>query len=312
MTQQKLTGLRPQAYEHPSDKSTLDLLQRAAGLDTLVRKCNEYGLERLLRMQLMGSYLRATADSFPDLYRLLQEGCEVLDIPKRPALYIQPGGLNAFTAGVDNPIIVLNAGLIDMMPEDQLRFVIGHELGHVKSGHVLYYQMAMLLPVIAQVVDTATLGLGGLLSMGLQVALVRWQRMSELTADRAGLLACQDVNAAIGAMIRLAGLPMKFAESVNTEDFIAQARDFQAHDSDKLDWIAKVLSSMGQTHPWTVLRANEFLTWIDSGAFDRILKEPRGPEFTAAQLQRFCTRCGVAVTVAALFCTSCGTKVQAS
>ena len=312
MTQLKLTGLRPQAYEHPSDKSTLDLLQRAAGLDTLVRKCNEYGLERLLRMQLMGSYLRATADSFPDLYRLLQDSCEILDIPKRPALYIQPGGLNAFTAGVDNPIIVLNAGLIDMMPDDQLRFVIGHELGHVKSGHVLYYQMAMLLPVIAQVIDTATLGLGGLLSMGLQVALVRWQRMSELTADRAGLLACQDVNSAIGAMIRLAGLPMKFAESVNTEDFIAQARDFKAFDSDKLDWIAKVLSGMGQTHPWTVMRANEFLTWIDTGEFDRILKEPHGPEFTAAQLQRFCTRCGVAVAVAALFCTSCGTKVQVS
>jgi Zn-dependent protease with chaperone function len=310
MMPQKLTGLIPQTYEHPSDKSTLDALQRMSGLDTLVRKCNEYGLERLLRVQLMGSYLRATPDSFPDLYRLVEEGCEVLDIPRRPALYIQPGDLNAFTAGVDNPIIVLNAGLIDQMSEEQLRFVIGHELGHIKSGHVLYYQIAMLLPVIAQVIDTATLGLGGLLSIGLQVSLVRWQRMSELSADRAGLLACQDVNAAIGAMIRLAGLPMKFTDSVNTEDFIAQARDFEAYDSDKLDWIAKILSGMGQTHPWTVLRANQCLTWIDSQAYDRILKDPRAG-LPAPGAKRFCTHCGAVVIVSAAFCTGCGTKLGA-
>jgi len=311
MTPKKLTGLRPQTYEHPSDKSTLDALQKVSGLDTLVRKCNEYGLERLLRVQLMGSYLRATADSFPDLYRIVEESCEVLDIPKRPALYIQPGGLNAFTAGVDNPIIVLEATLVDQMSDDQLRFVIGHELGHVKSGHVLYYQIAMLLPVIAEVIDTATMGLGGLLSMGLQVALMRWQRMSELSADRAGLLACQDVNAAIGAMIRLAGLPTKFAESVNTEDFLAQARDFQAYDSDKLDWIAKILSGMGQTHPWTVLRANQFLTWIDTGAYDRILKDPRDG-VPAPGMKRFCTQCGAVVVATALFCTGCGTKIVAA
>jgi Zn-dependent protease with chaperone function len=309
---QPLTGLRPQAYEHPSDKSTLDALQRMSSLDTLVRKCNEFGLERLLRVQLMGSYLRATQDSFPDLYRLIKEGCEVLDIPKQPQLYLQPGGLNAFTAGVEKPIIVLNAGLVDQLSEDQLRFVIGHELGHIKSGHVLYYQIAVLLPIIAQVIDTATLGLGGLLSIGLQVALVRWQRMSELTADRAGLLACQDVNAAIGAMIHLAGLPAKLADNVNTEDFIAQARDFEAYDSDKLDWIAKILSGMGQTHPWTVMRAHEFLKWIDAGAYDQLLKEPRGANAPALQAKRFCTQCGAVAATAALFCVGCGMKFAQS
>src|SRR5262245_13597111 len=219
MAHTRLQGLRPQSYEHPSDKKTLDALQSQSGIETLIRKFNEFGVDRLLRIQLMGSYLRATEDSFPGLYRAVQESCEILDLPKRPTVYIQPGGLNAFTAGVEQPIVVLNAGLIDSMSEQELRFVVGHELSHIKSGHVLYYQVAMLLPVLAEMLGTATLGIGALLSLPLEVALIRWQRMSELTADRAGLLACQDINAATMAMIKLAGLPAKFFDQVNPDDF---------------------------------------------------------------------------------------------
>ena len=43
--------------------------------------------------------------------------------------------------------------------------------------------------------------------MGLQGALTRWQRSSELTADRAGLLACQSQDPALRSMMKLAGLP---------------------------------------------------------------------------------------------------------
>jgi Zn-dependent protease with chaperone function len=303
-----LKGLRPQSYEHPSDRKTLDALQNQSGIETLIRKCNEFGLERLLRVQLTGSYLRASEDCFPELHRAVQESCEVLDVPKRPAVYIQPGGLNAFTAGVERPIIVFNAGLIDSLTEEELRFVAGHEIGHIKSGHVLYYQVAMLLPVIAEAVGTATFGIGSLLSFPLEVALIRWQRMSELTADRAGLLACQDVNAATTAMIKLAGLPAKFFEKVNTEDFIAQAREFESFDSDKLDWVAKILSGMGQTHPWTVMRASEMLRWIDSQSYEKLLADPtEGRAIGGAR--KFCTNCGT--PAAGAFCTSCGTRIPA-
>jgi Zn-dependent protease with chaperone function len=302
----RLNGLRPQSYEHPSDKRTLDALQGQTGLESLIRKFNEFGVDRLLRIQLMGSYLRATEDSFPKLYRAVQESCEILDVPKRPAVYIQPGGLNAFTAGVEQPIIVFEAGLIDSMTEGELRFVVGHELGHVKSGHVLYYQVAMLLPVLAEFFTTATLGIGSLLSFPLEVALIRWQRMSELTADRAGLLACQDINAATTALIKLAGLPAKFYDQVNTEDFLAQAREFEAFDSDKLDWMAKIASGLGQSHPWTVMRASELLRWVDSTAYEKLLADPRGGNALGAG-KVFCTNCGAAANGS--FCSSCGTRV---
>ena len=121
MARQVLSGLRPQAYEHPLDRQALDALQGTAGLDTLVRKCNEWGLERVLRVQLTGSNLRVTADSFPEIHAMFERACQALDLPRMPEVYIAAGGeINAFTAGVANPIVVLNSGSIDLLDDDEL------------------------------------------------------------------------------------------------------------------------------------------------------------------------------------------------
>jgi hypothetical protein len=308
MQRKKLTGLRPQFYEHPFDKRALNALEGTPGLETLVRKCNEYGIERLLRVRYTGSNLRVNEDNFPMIHGQVLLACEILDLPKLPDIYILgDGSINAFTAGVEKPILVLNSGCIDLLTDEELFFVIAHELGHIKSGHVLYYQIAEFLPVFGEILDAATLGIGGLFSMGLHVALLNWQRMSEFTADRAGLLACQDADVAIRAMMKIAGLPVKYYDSINTEDFIAQAREFSGFDINTLDRVAKAISIMGETHPWTVMRANEFLKWIDSGDYDRTVSNPEAPP--AQSRRAFCSGCGQALAVSVAFCPNCGTSV---
>lgn len=308
MIPRKLTGLRPQAYEHPSDAAALDALTKTAGLETLVRKLNAWGFERLLRVQLTGSYLRVTADSFPDLHELLISTCDTLDLPAVPDLYIGGGGeLNAFTAGVERPLIMLYSGAVELLTPEELRFVLGHEAGHIKSGHVLYYQIAEFLPIIGEIVGAATLGIGELFGAGLQIALLKWKRMSEFTADRAGLLACQDADVALRAMMKLAGLPQKYFQAINTEDFMRQAREFEAMDADKLTLLAKWLSTMGATHPWTVMRAQHLLQWTGEGGYTDVLEAPqRVPLKLPAGLSRFCTQCGWPLRGAEAFCPGCG------
>lgn len=308
MQPKKLTGLCPQFYEHPFDKRALNALEGTPGLETLVRKCNEYGIERLLRVRYTGSNLRVNADNFPIIHQHVLSACEILDLPKIPDIYIQgDGSINAFTAGVEKPLLVLNSGSIDLLSDDELFFVIAHELGHIKSGHVLYYQIAEFLPVLGEIIGAATFGVGGLFSMGLEVALLNWQRMSEFTADRAGLLACQDADVAIRAMMKIAGLPVRFYDSINTEDFIAQAREFSGFDINTLDRVAKAVSIMGETHPWTVMRAQEFLKWIDSGDYDRMIAHPDAPPMQ--NRRAFCSACGHALAAGAGFCPNCGTPV---
>jgi hypothetical protein len=151
-----------------------------------------------------------------------------------------------------------------------------------------------------------------MLSAPIQVALLNWKRTSEFTCDRAGLLVCQDANVAIGAMVKLAGLPQKYFGKFNADDFIAQAKDFAGLDVSKLDWIAKAVSIMGQSHPWTVMRASEFLSWIDSGEYERVLKMPHeAPALPPPLAARFCVNCGGTLAGSEAFCPGCGAKVSA-
>jgi Zn-dependent protease with chaperone function len=222
-----------------------------------------------------------------------------------PELYIAPGDLNAFTSGVERPLIAINSGAIDLLSPEELLFVIAHEVGHIKSAHVLYYQIAEFIPVIGEIVGAATFGVGEFLGAGLQIALLRWKRMSEYTADRAGLLACRDAEVALRTLMKLAGLPAKSYASANTEDFIAQAREFQAMDTDKLSLIAKFFSTMGASHPWTVMRAQELLRWVDDGSYERILKALE-PAALPPPASGSCSACGYKLLGPETFCPGCG------
>jgi Zn-dependent protease with chaperone function len=307
----KLHGLYPQAYEHPLDAAALNALEHTAGVDMLVRKVSSWGMERMLRIQLTGSFLRVTPAVFPELYQLFEAARERLDLPICPDLYIKDGQeINAFTAGIDRPVIVLNSGAIDRLDDDELLFVIAHEIGHIKSGHVLYYQIANYLPVLGNLLGDLTLGVGGILSIGVQIALLHWQRTSELTADRAGLLACQNPDTAMRAMMKLAGLPERYAGKIDVKHFVNQASQFEMMDLNLADRAAKYLSIYGSNHPWTVMRAKEMMIWIQTGGYDQVLAMPHLPPSTNGQGRHFCDQCGGTLTAEERFCRTCGTPVQ--
>lgn len=268
----KLKDLQASEYEHPFDRKALEMVRRTPGLDLVVRKLNELAIERMLKIQYTGSNLKVTRNNFPEVYRVLNTACEILEMSEIPELYIQWNyGINAFTAGVEKPIIVLNSGCIDLLTPQEQSYIIGHELGHIKSQHVLYHQIAQVLPVLGNLVGGATLGMGGLLATSLELVLLNWSRMSEFTADRAGILACQDVNVATNALLKIAGLPQKFFNSQVVDNFILQAREFEGYDFDTLDKITKVMSTLWKSHPWTILRAAELFKWVESGEYTSIL-----------------------------------------
>jgi len=309
MPPRDLTGLLPQAYEHPSDAAALNALQHVTGLGEVISKLNAWSFDRLLRVELTGSYLQVTPDSFPDLDELLTVACRRLDMPARPDLYIGGSGVNAFTACVERPLILVYSGAVEHFSAEELLFVLAHELGHIKSAHVLYYQTAEFFPIIGEIIGSATLGLGDLVFRGMQVALMHWKRMAEFTADRAGLLACQDTDVALRTMMKLAGLPRKYFSAINTEDFIRQAQAFQAMDTDKLSMMAKWLNSMDATHPYTVMRAQQMLEWIQSGDYQRVLSAPQSVRIRMpAGVSGFCNKCGSPLKGSEIFCPNCGDR----
>ncbi len=303
-----LYGLNPVAYEHPLDRKALNSLEGTPGLEALLRKINEYGVELFLKTQYTGSNIKVTSQMFPEIHQILIHVCETIHLRPVPDLYItQDPIINAFTVGSENPIIVLNTKTVECLTEKELKFIIGHEVGHIKSQHMLYHMLAsILLPSIGDFVGKMTLGIGAILTEPLQLALLTWQRKSEFTSDRAGLLACQDRDAAITAFMKIAGSPESHYKDLDPEKFLTQAREFKGFDESNWNAIIKFVSILGSTHPWTVMRCAELDKWIVSGEYQRLLnmygREKKDEEIV-------CSNCGNKVAFGASFCGNCGLKV---
>ncbi len=280
MRQKLLRNLMAGDYEHPFDRKALNTLERTPGLEKVSRYIVKQTIERIYTIQYTGSNIQITRRNYPEIYKSLEDACNILDVKYMPDLYLGWGySVRGFTTGAEKPIIVLSSGTIDLLEEDELLYVIGHEVGHIKSMHMLYHMMAQVFTHIAGALSTATLGLGGLITEPIKYALYHWYRMSEFTADRAGLLTCQNKEAAIHAMMKMAGMPLSHFDKMNYQAFLDQARNFEDLDESTLNKAIKFVSVMDNSHPWTVMRAAELIKWIEEGGYDRIVGRESGPSF---------------------------------
>jgi len=263
----RLPGISSRAYEHPADRSALVALRKLTGFDTILKNLAGLFNDRALRLMYLASAVRASPEQFPDLYQSMLDGCYILDLPHVPELYIsQNFQVNAMALGLDKPFIVLNSSIVELMDPEEIRFVIGHELGHVLSGHTVYNTMLRNLILLVQrlaLVPFAWIGLRAVV-WGLE----EWSRKAEMSADRAGLLATQDVDAARRSLMKLAG-GRRLAE-FSSDEFHRQAREYDAV-PDVRESLLKLLQLQGQTHPFAVVRFAELDRWADEGDYQTIL-----------------------------------------
>jgi Zn-dependent protease with chaperone function len=280
MNNKRFIGLSLEIYQHPSDRKALASLEKMPGLSLLLKKVNEYGIDRLLRMQTLGSEFKVTSRNFPKLYDTFIETCNILCVKPCPELYLAPGTghINTYAIGVEKPVISVNLEAMEWLTTEELCFALGHELIRVKGGYITYQQIANVMPLIKGLISSTTLGLGGIAANGVEVALQNWIVMSKFTADRAGLFACQDVEVAIAALMKLGGLPEEYLTEDTINDFEDQARSFMNVDLDNLDRVTKVFSFMKIRHPWAVMRMAELFKWVDSGEYTSLLETGKLPQ----------------------------------
>jgi len=311
-------GLTPEDFQHPSDKKALEALKKVKGFDFFTKKVLELGLEKIIKVQFTADCLRVSENQCPTLYKIYLECNEVLDIDNPPELYILCDPyLNAFTTGFTHPVVVVSSGLLDAFDDDELRFVLGHELGHYKCGHVLYLTMAQYLSTLLTMVGEMTLGIGRLLGSGLQMALLAWSRRAEFSADRAGLLAAQSENVAMRALMKLAAPTRKIWNEVRIEEILRQAEEFEELSEDKLSKIYKFYFGIQRTHPWLVIRTREIKLWAETDEYEEILEggvpiEELGKRKISKRkkIRRFCPKCGAEVSPDDNFCSECGYRLH--
>jgi Zn-dependent protease with chaperone function len=259
-----LTGISSRAWEHPADRGALTALRELKGFDDLLKTLSGLWNERAWRLEYLGRAIRVDHRQHPRVHRLFAEAAASLDVAELPELYVeQSTELNASCVGMARPFIVVTSRAVKEFDDDELRYILGHELGHLLSGHAVYRTMMLLLTRLA-----AFLPLGGLALRGILFGLYEWWRKAELSADRAGLLAGQDPAAALRAHMKLAG--GGDLHEIDTAAFLEQAAEYD-RGGDLRDSLIKLRMLVALTHPLPVARAADLRRWVDDGAYGRIL-----------------------------------------
>jgi hypothetical protein len=140
------------------------------------------------------------------------------------------------------------------------------------SGHSLYRTIALLLVTMG----LRNIPFAGIALMPIEIALFEWLRKSELSCDRAGLLAGQVPLHAIAAEMKLAGGEAAFggegvADELSVEEFIDQAEEYE-YNENVLDVALKYLNTVYSSHPFHTVRAAELRRWVTSGDYEKILR----------------------------------------
>ncbi|MEH2147455.1 M48 family metallopeptidase [Nostoc sp.] len=270
------TGISSEAFRHPLDRQAEQALRNLPGFDLIARKFVEFIYERPQLVYLMGNTIQVGPRQYSTIYQMFRECVRDLDIYPEPALFVsQNPEANSYALGQENPYIVINTGILDLLDEAEIRAVLAHELGHIKCGHTILIQMAMWAMSAASALGELTFGLGNIVTQGLIYAFFEWRRKAELSSDRAALLVMDDLNPVMSTMMKLSGGSNKYANECSLQEFIKQSENYQALDEDGLNQIYKFLiynggQGMMLSHPFPVERLHYLRAWAVSEEYQQI------------------------------------------
>lgn len=262
-----LPQISSRAWEHAADRAALDTLRAIPGFDEVVRKVAGFITERGVRQLFLANAVQVGPAQRPRLHALLGDVCATLDWTERPDLYVtQSPKVNAYAIGFERPFIVITSGALELLEgDDERRFLLAHELGHIMSGHMLYRTVALVILAIGSLALFPV----GLALLPFQLALLEWHRKSELSTDRAGLLAVQDTLVAQRSFMKLAGGP-DYGDAASVEEFMRQAAAYESG-GDAWDQVLRLVNTAFREHPFNTVRAGELERWRSGGAYDAIL-----------------------------------------
>lgn len=203
--------------------------------------------------QLMRVAQPVTPETAPGLTAVAEHCARTLQ-PGPVALYVVPSRtVNAYTFGLSKPnVIVLHSALVQVMDADEMRFVIGHEMGHIALGHTWLNTLVGGMAGVPMPIGAAVV---------LTFAFRWWNRACEYSCDRAGLIACGSLRKATSALVQLV------VGDINTDEELRRAlAAIQAQDDGALGSLGELLA----THPTIAKRLDMLRKYAESAEYRRL------------------------------------------
>lgn len=196
---------------------------------------------RLRHLSVRSSCVRCSEKAYPEINNLIKLAAYRLRIPLCPVYVELDPKVNAYTAGFwGDHWIVLYSGLLKHLELDDILFVVGHEMGHIKREHTTWLSLSspasgISIPVLSSV---------------MKVIFNNWHLKSEYSADRAGLIVTGNLSTCVSALLKLIGEK----DSIKADDML---REFEKKSGDPMLKIAELF----QDHPFIpnrILKLRDF------------------------------------------------------
>ena len=213
-----------------------------------VKKTNEW-IEReskkspaSTRRHLLSSSVRLTENMSPSIHAMAQDCVKKLgvELPLEIYVYSSPQFNAACFKPEDERLYVMfSSSLLEGFTEQELKYVMGHELGHHIYNHhdvpIGYLLKGEQRP-----------------SPRMALELFAWSRYAEISADRAGAHCAQDFPAVASALFKLSSGLTSDLIQFDLDDFLAQVDEMQIVDAEPGDGSPK--GDWFSTHPFSPLR----------------------------------------------------------
>ena len=238
-----------------------------------------------LTIKMMRQGVLVTEKQFAWIKSEVDACAKILHISPPPAVFIVgKGRMKAEVVNFKTPLIVLPSELIDKSSPKALRFAIGRQMGHIKCNHVFYKTLTSeasgsLELVLGKWGQELLNSFFGKIS---DLALVDWILAHEISADRAGLIACQDLAIAQRALLNFK-LAISFEDiKLNVEDYLEQAKIVQEKQAQILEELPEAVQNgighwrrserLQSKHPFILQRIKALQEYADSDAYQKLFE----------------------------------------
>ena len=213
-----------------------------------------YFAGRSKHLDLLSKGQQVTPQTAPEIISLQQENASRLQVEPVNVFIVPSNQLNAYTFGMDSPkAIVLYSSLFKIMDRDEIQFILGHEMGHVKLGHTWLNTLVGGMAGIPSPTGAAVI---------MELAFRWWNRACEYSADRAGVLACGKPNKAISALVKL-----EAGSAALTQAGMQNAiQTIESEDDDILNNLEELIAS----HPMIAKRINEIRNYSNTQPYSHL------------------------------------------
>ncbi len=220
-----------------------ELYQQIQGkvLESILREAKIEKTENYFKNILQGHSFKVSEKLAPRLYNSFAEVKAKLEFDEPIEFYITNNPeLNAFAVSRleedESHIININSGLIDKVDDDELKFIVGHEIGHLISNNAI---IAQLLNFVFTDQSESPLMM--------QHKIAVWDKLSELTADRFGFMAC-------GRLDKVLSCFFKMASGLSVERLNFDPKAFSLENEEILKYFKETGSGNLLSHPINPIR----------------------------------------------------------